>query len=208
MESKLESVIKIGNQYWMANNLNTLKFQNGDLISVAKSEKEWKFFCKNKTAAIFLSNEFPNEVLYNYYALVDKRCLLPEGFFLPFLSDIHTLLKFLGKYSGVKLKSSNNKEWPEIAYLEKDERERKQNLGNSTRFSSKPTGMVRPDGQYVCGFRANYWSFENENYHPCILQLIEGVETAVIMNEADFKKNNLLYVFYRLREKRFLLFFW
>ncbi len=109
---------------------------------------------------------------------------------MPFLSDIHALLNFLGEYSGVKLKSKNDEEWPEIAYLEKDERERKINLGNSTHFSSKPTGIVRPDGQYVRGFRANYWVFENESYQPCILQLIEGVETAVIMYEADFKKNH------------------
>ena len=34
--------IKIGKQTWMANNLNTITFQNGEKTSIAKKEKDWK----------------------------------------------------------------------------------------------------------------------------------------------------------------------
>jgi uncharacterized protein (TIGR02145 family) len=180
--------IDIGNQTWMANNLNTITFQNRELIPIAKTKKDWKNYALTKTPAIFLSDEFQDEVLYNYAALIDNRGLLPKEFSIPTIQEVKILLDCLGDYSALKLKSNKEAEWPEIAFLEQEERERKIKFGNASGWNAKPTGMVRHDGEYVCGFRANYWVFENENNKPCILQLIEGVETEVVMNEADFKK--------------------
>ena len=43
--------VKIGQQVWMAENLNTDKFRNGDPIPEAKSEAEWEKSGKYKLAA-------------------------------------------------------------------------------------------------------------------------------------------------------------
>lgn len=180
--------IKIGEQTWMANNLNTVTFQNGELLPIAKTKKDWKNYALTKTPAIFLSDEFQDEVLYNYYAVIDSRGLLPKEASIPKIQEVKILLDDLGEYSGLKLKCSKQEEWEEFRFLEQEEKQRKELFGNSTGFSAKPTGMVRHGGEYVWGFRANYWVFENENYKPCILQLIEGVEIAVVINELYLKK--------------------
>lgn len=180
--------IKTGNQTWMANNLNTITFQNRELIPIAKTKKDWKNYALTKTPAIFLSDEFQDEVFYNYAALIDNRGLLPKEFSIPTIQEVKILLDCLGDYSALKLKSNKEAEWPEIAFLEQEERERKIKFGNASGWNAKPTGMVRHGGEYVCGFRANYWVFENENNKPCILQLIEGVEIGVVINESYFKK--------------------
>jgi uncharacterized protein (TIGR02145 family) len=180
--------IQIGKQTWMANNLNTITFQNGELIPIAKTKKDWKNYALTKTPAILLSDEFKGEVLYNYYAVIDNRGLLPKEFSIPTFQEVKILLDYLGPYSGLKLKCSKEEEWPEIAFLEQEERERKLKFGNSSGWNAKPTGMIRHTGEYGCGFRANYWVFENEKNKPCILQLIEGVEIAVVINESYLKK--------------------
>lgn len=43
--------IKIGEQIWKVKNLNVDQFLNGDLISEAKTEKEWAAACQNKQPA-------------------------------------------------------------------------------------------------------------------------------------------------------------
>lgn len=40
--------IKIGNQYWMSENLNSDHFLNGDKIPEAKTAEEWVSAAKNK----------------------------------------------------------------------------------------------------------------------------------------------------------------
>lgn len=76
--------IKIGEQVWTTQNLNTVVFQNGDSILYAQSEEEWNAALNSGTPAwCWFEN---NGVLlkeqgriYNYYAVTDKRTLAPEG---------------------------------------------------------------------------------------------------------------------------------
>ena len=67
--------IKIGNQYWMSENLNFDHFLNGDQIPEAKTAEEWVYAAKNKKAAwCYYNNDTLNGKkfgkLYNGYALV------------------------------------------------------------------------------------------------------------------------------------------
>jgi hypothetical protein len=47
-DGRVYKTVKIGAQVWMAENLNTDRFRNGDLIPEAKTEEEWKFATENK----------------------------------------------------------------------------------------------------------------------------------------------------------------
>lgn len=89
----------IGNQTWMAENLNVTKFQNGDPIPEAKSAEEWRIAGENKQAAFCYINNDPSTVtkygvLYNWYAMNDKRGLAPEGWRIPKENDFQ-ILKFM-----------------------------------------------------------------------------------------------------------------
>jgi uncharacterized protein (TIGR02145 family) len=187
---------KIGNQTWLANNLNAITFQNGELIPIAKSKRDWYHAIINEQPAISISLDYPDEVLYNWFAINDKRGLIPEGYRIPTASDVNTLISHLGgpKYAAVKLKATDETVWEECAYLEPDERERKNNWGNSSGFNAVPIGLRRLDGWYRGRiFSSNFWVMNGDSPDkPNVLRLIEGVESAILEtaeqfeNESDF----------------------
>jgi len=88
----------IGDQVWMAANLNTDKFANGDQIPEAKSEKAWIEACTKKQAAwCYFENKSKNGKiygkLYNWYAVNDPRGLAPKGWRIPTAEDVEKLVK-------------------------------------------------------------------------------------------------------------------
>ncbi len=95
-DSKSNNEVTIGKQVWMTQNLNVLKFRNGDDIPLIKSDKEWKACYDNKKAACCYINNDPKTasrgLLYNWYAVNDKRGLAPKGFIIPSLDDFKILV--------------------------------------------------------------------------------------------------------------------
>jgi uncharacterized protein (TIGR02145 family) len=79
--------IKIGDQIWMAENLNLERFSNGDLIPEAKTEEEWNLArLNNKPAWCYYRNNKNNQTngkLYNWHAVNDPRGLAPKGWHIP-----------------------------------------------------------------------------------------------------------------------------
>lgn len=78
----------IGNQVWMAENLNVATFRNGDPIPEVKNESEWvKAGESGQPAWCYFNNDPANGEkfgrLYNWYATVDERGLAPEGWHVP-----------------------------------------------------------------------------------------------------------------------------
>jgi uncharacterized protein (TIGR02145 family) len=73
--------VKIGDQIWMAENLNVDRYRNGDPIPEVKDPEEW---LRQKTGAwCYYNNDSENGrkygKLYNWYAVNDPRGLAPEG---------------------------------------------------------------------------------------------------------------------------------
>jgi uncharacterized protein (TIGR02145 family) len=106
--------VKIGNQKWMAENLNVITFRNGDLIQEARTKTEWEnAFNDEEPAWCYYNNEPSNDKkygkLYNWYAVNDSRGLAPTGWKIPSDKDWSTLTSFLGgeKIAGKKMKASN-----------------------------------------------------------------------------------------------------
>jgi ribosomal protein L4 len=55
----------VGNQTWMAQNLNTTRFQNGDSIFEAKNNEEWsRYFKEKKPAWCYSFNDTMNKKEY------------------------------------------------------------------------------------------------------------------------------------------------
>lgn len=108
--------ITIGRQVWAARNLNVDKFRNGDLITEAKTDEEWKRAGDNKQPAwCWYDNKQENGErfgrLYNWYAVSDHRGLAPEGWRVPSDDDWKQLTDFLGgsAVAGARLKSPDFK---------------------------------------------------------------------------------------------------
>lgn len=94
--------VEIGDQTWMATNLSTDKFANGDQIPEAKSEKAWIEACTKKQPAwCYFENKSKNGKiygkLYNWYAVNDPRGLAPKGWRIPTAEDVEKLNKKMWK---------------------------------------------------------------------------------------------------------------
>lgn len=94
--------VLIGNQNWMSRNLDVPQFRNGDLITEAKTWKEWEKGNENKTP-MYCYYDFDPEndskygKFYNWFAVSDSRLLAPEGYYIPTDNDWVILAEFIGE---------------------------------------------------------------------------------------------------------------
>ena len=107
-DARVYKTVKIGQQEWMAENLNTDRFRNGDTIQEAKTPAEWKKACDEKIPAwCYYENKTLNGQkhgkLYNFYASIDPRGLAPIGFHIPTVNEWKILSEELsGNRKGMK----------------------------------------------------------------------------------------------------------
>lgn len=146
VDGNIYNTIKIGDQWWMVENLRVSRFQNGDTIANVDEDSLWQDL---KTGAMCFYDKLDWQtetygVLYNFYAVIDTRGLAPEGWHVPTDEDWKELEMFLGMsksaadstgYRGIdtggKLKEEGTKHW------------RAPNIGatNSSEFTALPAGI-------------------------------------------------------------------
>ena len=143
--------IKIGEQVWMAENLNVDKFQNGDPIPQAKTSEEWVQAAeKRKPAWCYYNFDSSNGTrygkLYNWYAVDDQRGLAPEGWHVASTMDWYTLAKATGgeSYAGIQLKATSG--WFENG-----------NGNNNSGFGALPGGYCDEYGNFHELKEEGYW---------------------------------------------------
>ncbi|WP_112112616.1 fibrobacter succinogenes major paralogous domain-containing protein [Flavobacterium aciduliphilum] len=184
------SEINIGGQIWTNKNWNTRIFNNSESILIAKSRGDWYDAIIKQQPAICISPDYPDEVLYNWYAINDERGIVPEGYRIPNFSDVHKLIDYLGgpKYAGVQLKATD---WEECSYIEIDQLERIKKIGNFTGFSAVPIGLRRRDGWYQGRmFGSFFWVINDDSpAKPTVFKLIEGIEAAILENTEQFESH-------------------
>ena len=164
--------VKIGNQVWMDKNLNVDHFRNGDPIPQAKTKEEWSYAIENKEPAwCYYDNNSSNGSkfgkLYNWYAVIDKRGLAPEGWHVSTDEDWRILNKYLGGYEGKaahKLKSKSD--WKDDDYST--------GIGastrNSTGFSGLPGGACSLDFDFEhLNVIGRFWTCTEQNVDGIIL---------------------------------------
>ena len=91
-------VVKIGNAVWMAANLNTTKFRNGETIPYLTSTAAWS----TNTSSACANYGFNASQLsvygksYNWYSVADSRSIAPVGWRVPTDNDWANLCADLG----------------------------------------------------------------------------------------------------------------
>jgi len=141
--------VSIGNQVWSSENLNTAYFTNGDKITEAKTNEEWKAMGEQGKAAWCYYNNDPANGdkygrLYNWYAVADPRGLCPAGWHVPSDQEWTQLTDALGGMAGAKMKSV--KGWTGGG-----------NGFNSSGFSGLPGGTRGYDGTFASIGNFGYW---------------------------------------------------
>jgi len=98
IEGTVYKTVKIGNQWWMAENLKTTKYCNGDSIQNITDTLNWHHM--QSGAYCNYSNDTLNVKkyghLYNWYAVTDSRSIAPVGWHVPSDNEWKALEEHLG----------------------------------------------------------------------------------------------------------------
>jgi len=180
--------IVIGTQEWMAENLNTSVYRNGDEIQTNLNSTGWQntlngaYAVYNDDANIFC----PYGKLYNWYACTDARELCPAGWHVPSDAEWSVLIEYLGgtALAGGKMKTIETLQqgtglWyaPNTAAT------------NSAGFSGVPGGYRYFLGEYdLKGSNAFWWSTDAFLQNNAWSYFLSHTEEEVF--RVDFDKNN------------------
>ena len=152
-EGNVYKTIVIGTQEWMAENLNTSIYSNGDAIPTNLDNAAWQNTTSGAWAYYNNDSSYacPYGKLYNFYTCVDARQLCPTGWHVPTDAEWTVLTNYLDGESvaGGKMKTTGTIEaatglWhsPNIVAT------------NSSGFSGAPGG-----GRYYLGAYSDFGNY-------------------------------------------------
>ena len=117
IDGNVYKTVTIGTQIWMAENLKTTRYRNGDPIGTTTPANldvsgenapkyQWSYAGNDSIAAIYGK-------LYTWFAVTDNRSVCPSGWHMPSYQDFTTLINFLGGASTArgKLKETGTTHW-------------------------------------------------------------------------------------------------
>jgi uncharacterized protein (TIGR02145 family) len=153
--------IVIGTQEWMAENLNTSVYRNGDVIPTGLSNVEWENTINTQQGAWAYVNNDPSYAcpygkLYNWYTCADSRGLCPVSWHVPTDAEWSVLTMYLGGggVAGGKMKTAGTIEATSGLWFSP-------NIGatNSSGFSGAPGGFRNSIGDWgYIGYLSEWWS--------------------------------------------------
>jgi len=175
------AVVKIGDQWWMAQNIQVTHYRNGDPIRYVPDSTEWGGLLEGAYCAYNNDKEYVSTYgyLYNWYAVIDPRGFAPEGWHVPSDADWKRLernlgmsrsqadsIEWRGTAEGGKLKATGTWYWENY------------NTGatNESGFSALPGGLRDFYGQYYSlGSLTYYWtSTQSRDYGAWYRHLYRG----------------------------------
>jgi uncharacterized protein (TIGR02145 family) len=158
-EGNVYKTIVIGTQEWMAENLKTSIYNNGDSIAHVTDGWEWQGLSSGAWCHYNNDSQYecPYGKLYNWYAVADPRNVCPSGWHVPSDDEWSTLTNFLGGTNPAwsKLKSTGTLYWFDSnGYIP--------NSTNESGFSALPGGSggwyFGGDSFYQLSALGSWWS--------------------------------------------------
>ncbi len=163
------SSIIINGQEWMAENLRTTKYANGDVIPNITDGTQWTNLSTGAWSHYNNdpSYENPYGKLYNFYSVIDIRNVCPSGWHAPSDSEWITLMTSLGgqNVAGGKMKSTGTQYWlsPNA------------DASNISGFSALPGGYRYDTGFFDLGNYGGFWGIDNPTFASRSLSKDNGI---------------------------------
>jgi uncharacterized protein (TIGR02145 family) len=161
-QGNVYKTIVIGSQEWMAENLKTSIYRNGNAIANVTDGVQWNNLTTGAWCHYENDSQYdcPYGKLYNWYAVVDPRNVCPTGWHVPTDEEWSTLINYLdpdangginsSNVAGGKMKSTGTQYW-QVSNTD---------ATNESGFSGLPAGGRGPfDGTFgSLGYYVNWWS--------------------------------------------------
>lgn len=155
IDGNIYKTVKIGDQWWIAENLKTTKYSNGDSILNVTESSDWKnlttgAYCwYNNDSASYAATY---GALYNWYAVDNSSGLCPTGWHVPTDAEWTILTDFLG---GESVASGHLKETGTVHWNSPNTR-----ATNSSGWTALPGGNRFRNGVdfYNIGYTGHWWS--------------------------------------------------
>jgi len=113
VDGNIYAITKIGTQVWMAENLRTTKYSNGEAIIKLENNNSW--VNNQEGAYCYYGNDISNSNLfgnlYNWNAVIDSRSLCPYGWHVPSVEEFRILDKYLSDKNLQTGALKSNKQW-------------------------------------------------------------------------------------------------
>lgn len=192
-EGNIYNTVKIGTQWWMAENLNATKYRNGDVIgttdpvtkplaSETSPKYEWAYDGKEENA-----NKYGR--LYTYFTVADSRGVCPEGWHVATTTDWTVLKNYLvnnsygfgGSGDDIAKSLASASGWYPSSISGTPGNDQQSN--NSSEFTAVPGGFRQNIGTFVQKqYLAVWWSFDIAQY--------KMVQSGVTTLEQDYVNAN------------------
>jgi uncharacterized protein (TIGR02145 family) len=116
IEGNVYKTIQIGTQTWMAENLKTTKYRNGDPIAYSPITSNVDILNQGTYCWAdddINANKATYGAFYNFYAVTESRNIAPAGWHIPTRDEVTTLVNYLGgaTVAGGKLKETGTTHW-------------------------------------------------------------------------------------------------
>jgi uncharacterized protein (TIGR02145 family) len=158
IDGNVYNTVTIGTQVWMAENLKTSHYRNGDPIPQVTDSTQWENL--GSGAWCYYNNDPANGTiygkLYNWYTVNDPRDLAPQGWHIPTDAEWTTLTTFLGggNVAGGKLKETGTSHWLSPNF----------GATNESGFTGLPGGYRWYLGTFVYVGNYGVWWSSTEDY--------------------------------------------
>jgi uncharacterized protein (TIGR02145 family) len=182
IDGNVYKTVTIGDQLWMAENLKSTRYQNGDVIPDVADDNTWFNLA---TGARCTNNYIDNYssvygLLYNWYAASDIRNICPTGWHVPSDNEWTALTTYLGDAAtaGGKLKEVGTSHWIDP----------NAEATNETGFTALPDGWRGPYG-FSSALDWGFWWSATESDATVAWHIILFTYDPELNRSANDKKN-------------------
>ncbi len=159
------TIMKIGKQLWMVENLKTTHYNNGDPIPNITDNSQWDTTHQGAYRNYYNNTHYVAKYgrLYNWYAVNDKRGIAPKGWYIPNMDEWNTMEHYLLPGHSFQGVGSRLKEWALI-----------------------PAGYCDPKGGFgMLGSEGFWWLIDEESQNKAWYVFLNYLQSSVSLTSAD-----------------------
>ena len=115
IDGNVYHTVMINGQEWMAENLRTTRYRNGDTIEYLYYTTDWAYPDDSGAICMYDNNAEAGSIygnIYNFYAVSDARNIAPAGWHVPTYYEWIGLMAYCGNAdAGNRLREHGDKHW-------------------------------------------------------------------------------------------------